>query len=227
MHFRGRLEADAPDPALEMLEQVKRMPVPVYGLTPQRHLEDWDAFGVGATMHDDELDGCEISVSYTLWRNPHNIDDPANLAQLDDVEREQLDLEMQWERPTWLLERVRRMRYPLLWECVLTSWSREPREHDTVEARLVAHVNHIVMNRFRETRVRGALPGELDSPVDERHVEHGVVLLVDGFKRRGIRIDTDPDVTGVGVDLGDCVVTAVIPRDEARFVELAFEKRRL
>ncbi|GAA4193927.1 hypothetical protein GCM10022288_28490 [Gryllotalpicola kribbensis] len=231
MHFRGHLGSDAPDPALEIIEQVKRMPVPVLGLVPQRHLEDWDAFGIASSGHDGELYSCAVSISYTLWRNPHNIDDPRNLAELDDALRVELGEDVPWDRPAWLLERVRRMRYPLLWEAVTTHWNAEPSAHDAAPAQLAAHVNHILMNGFRATRVRGAGgdggPGELDSPVDERHAEHGVTLLVNGYERSGIRIDTDPDVYGVGVALDDAsCVTAVVPRDELRFIDLAFATRR-
>ena len=238
MHFRGRLEPDAPDPAFETIARARRMPVPVLGLVPQRHLEDWDAFGVSSGSHNGVLDMCEVSISYTLWRNPHNIDDPVNLVELDELTRAQLEQEASWERPQWLLERARRMRYPLLWEAVATHWHAEASEYDSVESRLAAHVNHILMNRFHESRVRAAHagesgphdvgPGELDSPVDERHVEHGVGVLVNGFERPGIRIDTDPDVFGVGVALGDTsCVTAVVPRDELRFIDLAFATRVL
>ncbi|GAA4154798.1 hypothetical protein GCM10022286_02820 [Gryllotalpicola daejeonensis] len=204
------------------------MPVPVLGLVPQRHLEDWDAFGINAGTHNGVLDSCEVSISYTLWRNPANLDDPANFAELDEEQRADLELEVPWERPQWLFERVRRMRYRTLWECVKTHWGAEPHEYDSVEARLVSHVNHILENRFRATRVRGKLPGDLDSPVDERHVEHGIALLVNGYEREGARIDTDPDVYGVGVVLDNgSSVTAVLPRDELRFIELAFATRRL
>ncbi|WP_166878807.1 hypothetical protein [Salinibacterium sp. ZJ450] len=41
----------------------------------------------------------------------------------------------------------------------------------TPESTLVGHVNYILMNIFREQRVGGGFPGELDSPVTERHIE--------------------------------------------------------
>ncbi|HEY0246717.1 MAG TPA: hypothetical protein VGC45_00510 [Gryllotalpicola sp.] len=234
MHVVGHLAEDAPDPALDVLEKARRMPVPVFGLVPQRHLEDWDALGVQSSTSNGVFDSCAVSIGYTLWRRPDNIDDPVNLAELDERTRRSLDREPSWPRPSWLLDRVRRMRYPMLWECVSTHWSRTPSEYDTVAARLAAHVNHILMNRFRDTRVRGASdsgrhgPGELDSPVDARHVEHGIRVLVDGFEREGIRIDTDPDVYGVAVDInGKSALTAVLPRDELRYVTVAFARRPL
>lgn len=250
----------------------RRMPVPVYGLVAQRHLEDWDAFGVNTSTHDDVLDSCDVSISYTLWRNPEYIDDPVNLAApaapdgepgtwFDEAVGRRHRAALR-ERPDWLLERLRRMRYPMLWECVTTHWCAPPRDEDsdsagagagasagsagsagsprsagspgsasrpaTVEEHLATHVNHVLANAFRETRLHGAAPGDLDSPVDERHVEHGVPLRVNGFWRPGIRIDTDPDVFGLGVALNPTTcITAVVPRDELRFIELGFATRRL
>jgi hypothetical protein len=218
-----------PDPRLEWLEQARRMPVPVFGLVAQRHVEDWGAIGVGMETRDGVLASCEVSISYTLWRDPDAPDDPVNLAELDDEQRRALDEEPPWARPPWLVEQVRRMRYPALWECVRTRWSREPDEFDTVRAVLVQHVNHVLLNQFRPTRVVGdEPPHELDSPVDERCVEPDIPVLVGGVAREGIRIDTDPDVYGVGVDLdAQTVLTAAVPRDELRYLEIAFAVRPL
>ncbi|MFC4244703.1 hypothetical protein ACFOYW_15115 [Gryllotalpicola reticulitermitis] len=239
MHIRGRFRRQPPDPALEVLQQARRMPVPVYGLVPQRHLEDWDALGVSSSEHDGVVVECHLSISYTLWRNPDYLDDPVNLTddalrEIDDDARDrtsgtQRKRDEPDDRPAWLIERLRRTRYrPLLWECVTTHWSARPRDSDRVEARLADHVNHILRNGFQSTRLRGAAPGQLDSPVDERHVEHGITVRVDGFERSGIRIDTDPDVYGIGVSLDTATcVTAVVPRDELRFVDLGFATRRL
>ena len=229
VRFAGVVGEDAPDPRLQWRDQARQMPVPVLGLAAQPHLEDWGAIGVGSGTRDGELESCEASVSYTLWRNPDDHADPVNLAELDERQRAALDAEPPWPRPAWLLEEIRRMRYPMLWECVSTRWFRAPGEHDTVRAVLVSHVNHILTNRFRETRVMGdAPPFDLDSPVDDRCVEAGVPVLVDGTVRDGVRIDTDPDVYGVGVDLGThAVVTAAIPRDALRYVDVAFAVRPL
>lgn len=116
------------------------------------------------------------------------------------------------------------MRYPLLWECVMTHWRAEPRDDDRVEALLVAHVNHVLANKWLQS-------GPLDvpeSPVDERHVERVAAISVNGFSRPGIRIDTDPDVYGVGFALDNgSRVTAVVPRDELPLIDLAFATRTL
>jgi hypothetical protein len=123
------------------------------------------------------------------------------------------------------------MRYPMLWECVHTRWSREPGVFDTVPSLLVAHVNHILINHFRQTRATGEdqnLPDNVSNPVDERHVEPDIPVLVDGTTRKGFRIDADPDVYGVGVDLGNhAVLTAAIPRDALPYLQVAFAVRPL
>src|SRR5262249_7606316 len=116
VRFAGILGEDAPDPRLEWIEQARQMPVPIIGLVPQRHREDWGAIGVGTGTRNGVLDMCEVSVGYTLWRNPDDHDDPVNLASLDFPD----ESEPPWPRPQWLIEQVRRMRYPMLWECVRT-----------------------------------------------------------------------------------------------------------
>ncbi len=209
-----------PDPGLRWREQARQLPVPIVGLVPQPHLEDWGALGVGTGTRNGVLDSCEVSIGYTLWRNPDDPDDPVNLAELDQEQRRALEKEPPWPRPPWLVEHVRRMRYPMLWECVRTRWNREPEVFDTIQTQLVAHVNHILINQFRQT------PDAGDTPVDERCVEPGIPVLVDGVTREGFRIDTDPHVYGVGVDLdARTVLTAAIPRDALPFIEIAFAAR--
>jgi hypothetical protein len=216
--FARVIGEDEPDPRLQWREQARRLPVPIVGLVPQPHLEDWGAIGVGTGTRNGVLDSCEVSIGYTLWRNPDEPDDPVNLAELDQQQHRALGVEPPWPRPAWLVEQVRRMRYPMLWECARTRWNREPREFDTIQSELAAHVNHILTNQFR--------PYALDNPVDERCVETGIPVLVDGITHEGFRIDTDPHVYGVGVDLDRrTVLTAAIPRDALPYVEVAFAVR--
>jgi hypothetical protein len=113
-----------------------------------------------------------------------------------------------------------RRRYP-------AGWSREPGGFDTIQVQLAVHVNHILINQFRQPwAVDGDRPAELDNPVDERCVETGIPVLVDGVTRQGFRIDTDPHVYGVGVDLdARTAVTAVISRDALPYIEVAFAVR--
>jgi hypothetical protein len=227
VRYAGVVGEDEPDPRLRWREQARHMPMPIVGLVPQPHLEDWGAIGVGSGTRNGVLDSCEASISYTLWRNPDELDDPVNLAELDEQQRRALEVAPAWPRPQWLVEQVRRMRYPMLWECVRTQWSREPDVFDTVRARLVAHVNHILVNQFRQARVVGGDPPyELDNPVDERCVEPGIPVLVDGTARDGFRIDTDPHVYGLAVALDThTVLTAAVPRDALPYLQIAFAVR--
>ncbi|TXN28137.1 hypothetical protein [Lacisediminihabitans profunda] len=94
----------------------------------------------------------------------------------------------------------------------------------TPQSTLVDHANHVLTNTFREERVRGGFPGELDSPVTERHIDY-VAVSVDGIDVPGMRIDTDPHVFAVGAALGDRILTAVVARDHLQFVTLAFVTR--
>lgn len=203
------------------------MPVPIVGLVPQPHLEDWGAIGVCSGTRNGILDSCEASISYTLWRNPDEPDDPVNLAEVDEQHSRELEAAPAWPRPQWLVEQVRRMRYPMLWECVRTQWSREPGVFDAVQTRLVEHVNQILVNQFRQTRaVNSGPPMEIDHPVDERCVEPRAPVLVDGVARDGFRIDTDPHVYGLAVALDPrTVLTAAIPRDALPYLQIAFAVR--
>jgi hypothetical protein len=227
VRFAGVVGEHEPDPRLQWREQARRMPMPILGLVPQPHLEDWDAIGVGSATRNGVLDWCEAGISYTLWRNPDEPDDPVNLAELDEEQRFALEVEPPWPRPAWLVEHVRRMRYPALWDCVRTRWCREPDRFDSVQAALVAHINHILINQFRPARVVGDDPPyELDNPVDERCVQPRIPILVDGTTRNGFRIDTDPDMYGLAVDLDThTVLTAAIPRDALPYLEIAFAVR--
>jgi hypothetical protein len=227
VRFAGIISEDEPDPRLRWREQARHMPVPIFGLVRQPHLEDWDANGIGSGTHDGVLESCEASISYTLWRNPDERGDPVNLAELDQRQRRALEVEPPWPRPQWLVEQVRRMRYPMLWECVRTRWCGRPRAFDSAPALLVAHVNDILVNRFQQTPVVGNdAPHDLANPVDRRCVEPDVPVLVDGMAWEGFRVDTDPQVYGLGVDLdAHTVLTAVIPRDALTYVEVAFAAR--
>ncbi len=148
MRFGGFLPEDAPDPRIAQAEKVKLLPVPVMGLVVQPNLE---ALGMPGTMIAGmpEPSHMTVSVSYTLWRNPADRFDPANLAELDESTRRALDGPFPVPRPAWLVERVERMRYPMLWEAVRTTWHRVPSELSAPARLLVEQANHILMNRFR------------------------------------------------------------------------------
>lgn len=228
MHVAGVVPHDAPDPMLGIVEQLRQMPVPIIGLVPQRHLEDWGNFDVQSVGHDGVLDEMTATLSYALWRNPDNRADPRNLAGLDEGTQAALDQAPSWPRPPWILDGVMRMRYAALSEAVRTVWRRD-RSRQDIRPALADHVNHVLVNHFDGSFPSSPFKGPESHPlVDERSVESGFTVVIDGVKTGGVQIDTDPDVIGFGADLGaDGLLTAVIPRDELRFIQLEFAARPL
>lgn len=230
MQVRGVLPEDAPDPRLQLIEQLRVMPVPILGLVPQPHVEDWGSFDMSSGTSNGVMHEMTAGISYTLWRNPADRDDPINLAELDDQTQRAIETQTPWPRPKWLLEVVARMRYPMLQEVVRTTWRRDAPHRPTPAADLVHHVNHVLMNQYsaRSPRDPAALRGRPESPVDERHIVHGVPVVVNGATVAGMRIDTDPHVLGIGADLGNAgVLTAVLDRDALPYVVVKFATRPL
>lgn len=225
MQFTGVLPEDAPDPRRERELLVKSMPIPIMEFTPQAALEFAD-FSVSTTGNGSGLDEMSVSISATLWRNPVDKSDPANLAELDASTRRSLEEIPPWPRPAWLIEHVERMRYPMLTEAVQTTWQRQDSEHSTLDARLVHHANHILMNQFREELGLGVHDWDSPALTSERVVRHGVQVPIDGVLVSGAEIDTDPFVYAIGAKLPDGgTLTAVVPREHLPHLTLEFVQR--
>jgi hypothetical protein len=229
MHFTGYLPEDAPDPRIAQAEIARRLPVPVMGFTPQPSLDD-------VHLENTETGGGSMTfgLSYTLWRNPADHSDPINLADLDAEALRALGQPSPHPRPAWLLEMLERMRYPLLWEAVRTTWHRTPSELSAPPTLLVAHAHHILTNRFREelglapdpTRRVPAHPARSSRLLTERAVRPRPPVDVDGAPRLALEIDTDPLIYALAVDLSPtATLTAVIPRADLPHVTLAFASR--
>ena len=126
MRFAGFTPVDAPDPGDELRERVQGLGFGVAGFVGQPHLEDWGALGLSEQRlgagNDAQLEQATVSRSYTLWRNPQDPHDPLNLSELGETTRRSLDEVPARPRPAWLLQRIERMRYPMLWEAVQTHW---------------------------------------------------------------------------------------------------------
>ncbi len=230
MQVRGVLPEDAPDPSLGLIERLRAMPVPIRGLVAQPHIEVWGSFSMSSGTSNGVMQEMTAGISYTLWRNPADRDDPLNLAELDDESRRAVDMQTPWLRPQWLLETVARMRYPMLREVARTTWRADGPHRPTPAADLVHHVNHVLMNQYpaRSARDPDARRGRPESPVDERHIEHGPPVVVNGAAVAGMRIDTDPHVLGIGADLGSAgVLNAVLDRDALPYVVVEFATRSL
>ena len=224
----GILPEDAPDPRIEQAEQLKLMPVPVMGLVPQPSLEDPDWVGLASGLDDRGYSDMTASLSYVLWRNPDDRSDPVNLADLDEQTRMAIEHVPPWPRPAWLLEHVVRMRHTQLWEAVRTTWNRDSCDLSSVGSVLVEHVNHILMNQYRQERGLGGNPWDRQAAeVAVRSVKSRAKVLVDGVDVPAAEIDTDPFVYGIGAELeGGAVVTAVLPRAELGRIRVEFTTRK-
>ncbi|MCI4656649.1 hypothetical protein [Cryobacterium zhongshanensis] len=222
MYFTDREPMDVPPPPT-VDTAAKMFGTPVIGFLPQASLSELGVGTVGTSTNGSPSILESVAISYTLWRNPQDHDDPANFADVDGQERDSLEREPSKPLPDWMLEFRKLMRYPSLWEGVMTTRVIDT-EGQTPESVLVAHTNHILMNTFREQRVLGEFPGNLDSPVTERHIQR-VRVPLDGVRVPGLRIDSDPHVYSIGADLGDRILTAVVARDHLPYVTLAFQTR--
>ncbi|NUU05143.1 hypothetical protein HNO83_02125 [Leifsonia sp. C5G2] len=227
MRFGGFLPEDAPDPRRAQAEQVKLMPVPVMGFVAQPTLEDANMESITSQQGTSGLSQMSVSINYTLWRNPDDRSDPVNLAELDEPTRRALDEPAPRPRPAWLIEMAERRRYPMLWEAVRTTWTRDASEFSTPSRLLMDHVNHILMNWFREQLGLGNMGVDrFVSPLTEKGINREAIVTVDGVEVPALEIDTDPLVYAIGVELSsDTVLTAVVPRDELGYICLEFAQR--
>jgi hypothetical protein len=228
MRIVGVLPEDAPDPRLEMKERLRGLSFPVMGLTPQPAAEDIDAIAIAGAYGTTGQSQFAVSISYVLWRNPVNRNDPVNLAELDEEQRAALEAEPPWPRPAWLTQYVGMMRYPQLWEAVRTSWSRDTSEHTTVPRQLVDHGNHILRNQFRAQLglEAGPVHDDGDWEIRESAVNPSATLEIDGVPLPAWEIDTDPFVYAIGAQVSaDVVTTVVIARDHLALVRVSLTTR--
>jgi len=220
---RSRRPGDVPAPPTPD-EVAAGFPVPLLTLVGQDTVEEASA-GTESQTSNGRVVMEAVTLSYTLWRNPEDHEDPTNLAELPEDIRASLDITPPWPLPPWIVQWRARMRYPLLWDAVRTTWVSEPSDRQTPAATLLQHANYILMNTFREERMRGGFPGELAAPLTEEHIEHGIPIMVDGVEVAGMRVDGDPHVFGVAADLGGRILTAVFAREHLPFLTVAFKDR--
>ena len=220
---RSRQPADVPAPPTPD-EVASGFAVPLLTLVDQASIEEAYVGTMSNTANQRTVLE-SATLTYTLWRNPADRDDPINLAHLTDEMRASLDAEPPSALPDWMLQLRARMRFPQLWEAVRTTHISDGSTWHTAEGALAEHVNNLVRNLYRDQRVRGSFPGELIDPATEGHIEHGVVVSIDGAEVVGMRLDTDPHVLGLAADLGDRILTAVIPREHLAYVRVEFRTR--
>lgn len=227
MRFDGVVPEDAPDPRVAQTDQLRALPVPAIGLSPQPAVEETYAV-LNSGQDQDGFFEMSATLSYLLWRNPGDRSDPSNLAELDDETRASVEDVPSWPRPQWLMEGVEKLKYPQLWEAVKTTWHRESSGLGSLSAVLVRHANHVLNNRYRTQRGLQNRPWyePLQDSVTNKMVRTDIAVLVDGVEVLGIEFDTDPFVYGVGAGLpSGGVVTAVLPRDELEYIRVEFSTR--
>ncbi len=81
------------------------------GLVPQPTIEDIGAPGFVEGTGAEGRGHLAVSLTYTLWRNPEDRADPANLKELDSSTQGGHRGYAAWPRLTWLVEFVEMMRY--------------------------------------------------------------------------------------------------------------------
>ena len=79
------------------------------------------------------------TLTYTLWRNPPDRDDPVNIADLTEEMRASLDVEPPWPLPKWMVQTRVRMRYPLLRDAVRTTHISDGSTWHTPKRDLLLH----------------------------------------------------------------------------------------
>jgi hypothetical protein len=201
--------------------------VDLFTFAPQPTLEEWAVNGVTHTREGGPETLVDASLMYTLWRNPADRSDPVNRGPLPDAELEALDEPTPRPLPAGLEEARQRMRWPSLWEAVKTT---PVRGEDTgvfmpdLAHALLQHAEHIIVNGFREARTGGTFPPVISDAPTADDLEPAEIE-VDGLLVEGLRLDGDADVVGVGAQVGDRILTAVVPRAELAHVRLAFVTR--
>lgn len=229
MHYAGIVPEDAPDPRAQAWLRIGTMPVPVMAFVPQPGLRL--ASFPSAETHSDArgLRSMHVSFSYLVLRSRGDASDLPGAGQRDAEGRRAAEDVPPWPRPTWLIEIAEEMLYRQLWEAVRTSWHREEDEHATLEAVLLAHVNHVLRTRFREERsFVGHFGGVYEAPdVTASAIQRDATVEVDGQDLEGLRLDTDPHVFAVAAALpSGGALSAVIPREDLPAVRLSFQTYR-
>ncbi|BAS12098.1 hypothetical protein AHiyo8_04010 [Arthrobacter sp. Hiyo8] len=118
------------------------------------------------------------------------------------------------------------MRYPKLWEAVRTTWHREASERSSPARVLAEHMNYILMNRYRRERQLGGNVWDGLAPTSE--VDRPTVRWQCGLtasKCRVWRWTRTVRVRGGCIPRTGGVVTAVLPRDELKYIRIEFAKR--
>jgi hypothetical protein len=194
---------------------------PIFTLAPQPVLRE---AGWSTQASYDTLE--EVSASYSVFRNPDNLEDPANF--IDDVESILASMRTAESsgQPKWFVTAVRNARYPLAADVVRTV-IRAARPDQSLADLLVNHLNQVLINSIAARRQGGwRLPPALDRPVTSGDA-HGVTASVDESHLNGLVIDSDADAVGWAVEVGDRAVSLVLLRELLPLIDPRLVTRRV
>lgn len=229
MYFKhGGRPGDIPAPATPD-EVAASFPVPLLAFAGQAALAEAAVSRMGESLNGETVMEA-ATLSYTVWRNPANRRDPANLLELSAEMRAQLAVDPPWPLPDWMVQWRETMRYPLAWDAVRTTWTTGAAPRPRLARLLAEHANYLLMNMFRAERTAAGPPGrpgmggELLDGVETGSAGPGRAM-VDGVSVAGLILESDRHVFGVGVDLGDRYLTAVVSREWLPLLRLEFTTR--
>jgi hypothetical protein len=220
----------APDPAEATFAKVRQLGIEVAGFVPQPHLQDVGVLGLSTAKSvragKEVTESATVSRSYTLWRNPADHADPVNWVELHEATQRALDSDPGPARPPWMLRAIERMRHPFLVDVVHTNWTAPGREPVGSIDDLVQHMNYILNNLYRDD-----YHGQHEDFTQWVHViathdvQDGYAVTVDGKQRAGVIVDTNPHILGLGVQLDNRTMTAVVPREYITMIDLDFASK--
>lgn len=219
MHV-DRSGVPVPEPP-SVADSIAAFPVPVAGFVAQPALELKPVASTSSGYDGDsgQLFTGSITLSYTRWWNPDDHGDPVNERDLDPALRATLDAPPVRELSTRSEALRQGLRYPMLWEAVRTTAVGAGRGLPDLAETLIAHVEHLLINRYRETRADPSDQWAVLGRPRPGHLQPGSIDL-DGVPRDGLLLDTDADVWAVGVALADRLVTVGVDRDLLDGVDL-------
>jgi len=194
---------------------------PVFGFAVQPHLSELAA----ATRSDRaRVDG--VSLSYTYYRHPLNRAHPSNFVDLTPQQVAAIERAESSRLPSWMVEQIRQIRYPTLWDAVRTAKAGPGDRKDALETRLAAHANDVL--RARDPR---HVPVRSPRATPTGRLHHSDLLettcvMVDREPHRGRRLEAAPFLTAFGVRIGKRYLTVVYDTRTAPKLSLEFTVRR-
>lgn len=214
-------EHDGPLPEPPTLDGVSAaFPVRLATLVPQPALRE-----IGVNTIASGGDGSwayeAAAITYAVFWNPDDLDDPVNHVALTP------ELEDALKHPSPRLsaasvEWMQWMRFPSLYEAVQTHVQGSASL--TLADRLAMHMWNVIANTFREQR--HPRPMERGTFVDDPDAHDAVdaSVIVDGVELPAVTID-DEHVLGIGVELEDAVATVVLAKHLLPLVRLELTRR--